>query len=67
MNHICSHMSIIGNMFIKDVYIRFEFDDNSVYIGLTYNLNKRSESHFKSSHSQVNKHISKTWIPSNDS
>lgn len=58
---ICSHMPIIGNMYKRCIYA-FEFADNSVYVGLTYNLNKRSESHFKSLQSQVNRHISKTGL-----
>lgn len=64
MNDICSHMSIVGNMYKRCIYA-FEFADNSVYVGLTYNLNKRSESHFKSLQSQVNRHISRTGLQPN--
>lgn len=53
---ICSHMTIVGNMYKRCIYA-FEFEDNYVYIGLTYNIDKRSESHYKSLNSQVNKHI----------
>jgi predicted GIY-YIG superfamily endonuclease len=52
-------MPIIGNMFKRCIY-SFEFDDNHVYIGLTYNIDKRSESHYNSLSSQVNKHIKNT-------
>ena len=56
---ICNHMPIIGNMYKRCIYA-FEFDDNHVYIGLTYNIDKRSESHYKNMNSQVNKHIVNT-------
>ena len=56
---ICNHMPIIGNMFKRCIY-SFEFEDNCVYIGLTYNIDKRSESHYNSLSSQVNKHIKNT-------
>lgn len=56
---ICGHMPIIGNMYKRCIY-SFEFADNYVYIGLTYNIDKRSESHYGSLSSQVNKHIRKT-------
>jgi predicted GIY-YIG superfamily endonuclease len=53
---ICAHMPIIGNMYKRCIYA-FEFSDNSVYIGLTSNLDKRRKSHYISYRSQVNKHI----------
>ena len=58
-DEICSHMPIIGNMYKRCIYA-FEFEDNSVYIGLTYNIDKRCENHYNNLNSQVNKHIKNT-------
>ncbi len=58
-DEICTHMPIIGNMYKRCIY-SFEFEDNNVYIGLTYNIDKRCESHYNSLSSQVNKHIKNT-------
>ena len=61
IDDICSHMPIIGNMYKRCIYA-FEFTDKYVYIGLTYNIDKRSESHYKDSNSQVNKHMMSTKL-----
>jgi len=61
---ICAHMPTIGNMYKRCIYA-FEFTDNHVYIGLTYNINKRSKEHYKNSKSQVFKHIKNNQIQPN--
>ena len=57
LDEICSHMCIIGNRIKRCVYV-YEFDDDYVYIGLTYNTNKRNLNHMKSG--QVFKHMEET-------
>ena len=59
IDEICTHMIIVGNRFNRSVYC-YEFPDNSVYIGLTYDLNKRNNEHSSNEKSQVFKHIKKT-------
>ena len=56
MDEICSHMKSLGNKYNRCIYA-FEFPDNSVYIGLTYNINIRKNSHYSRNNSQVYKHI----------
>lgn len=43
---VVKHMEPLGNKYNRAVYV-FEFSDNSVYVGLTGNLNKRERSHIK--------------------
>ena len=59
MDDICTHMSVIGTLYKRCIY-SFEFSDNHVYIGLTYNIDKISESHYNDKRSQVYKHIKLT-------
>jgi len=58
LDEICSHMRLIGNMYNRCIYA-FEFEDNSVYVGLTYNFEKRQKEHLINSNkkSSVYKHI----------
>ena len=56
LDEICSHMSICGNRLLRHVY-SFEFEDNSVYIGLSYNIKVRKKAHLKSEKSTVFKYI----------
>lgn len=44
LDEICQHMTRIGNWFNKCIYA-YEFSDNSVYIGLTYNFEERKHAH----------------------
>ena len=52
---ICQHMKTNGNKYKRCIY-SVEFSDNSVYIGLTYNFDKRCEQHLKDINSTVYKH-----------
>ena len=64
LDEICSHMASVGNTFNRCIYA-FEFSDNSVYIGLTYNLDIRKKEHFndnKRNKSSVLKHYKLTNI-----
>ncbi len=60
MDEICSHMINIGHKYKRMVYI-YEFPDNSVYIGLTCNIEKRNKSHMNDSGAVYN-HIKKTGL-----
>jgi len=55
LEDICKHMPQIGNLYKRCIY-SFEFPDNNVYVGLTYNIDIREKQHYITSSSQVNKH-----------
>lgn len=59
LNSCCSHMIILGSSYSRLIYA-FEFPDNSVYIGLTYNPKKRFFDHMYDEKSQVFIHYKKT-------
>ena len=61
LDEICAHMKKTGNWYKRCVYV-YEFSDNSVYVGLTYNLDKRKLNRLKNKNDAVVKHISKTNI-----
>jgi len=61
LNEMCSHMYYVGNKFKRLVYV-YEFDDNSVYVGLTFNDKKRSKSHKTQSSSPVYQHYLSTKL-----
>ena len=61
LNEICSHMLIVGNKFKRLVYV-YEFDDKSIYVGLTYNIEKRDNKHKRDVRSSVFKYIKKTGM-----
>jgi len=44
IDELCQHMIIIGNKYKRCIYA-CEFEDSCVYIGLTYNLEKRNNEH----------------------
>jgi predicted GIY-YIG superfamily endonuclease len=46
LDEIVSHMEVVGNLKNRGIYA-FEFEDNSVYVGLTYNFNERYLAHQK--------------------
>jgi hypothetical protein len=61
-DEICSHMEYIGSRKMRLIY-SYEFSDNSVYVGLTYNLNQRNNVHLKEkSNSSVHEHILLTGL-----
>jgi hypothetical protein len=47
LDDITKHMEYLGNRFNRLIYA-YEFPDNSVYVGLTYNKDKRDDQHLKS-------------------
>jgi len=61
MNEICSHMIIVGNIVKRCIY-SYEFPDNHVYIGLTYNIEKRNNRRKKDKKDAVTVHIIKTGL-----
>ena len=62
LDEICKHMKTIGNLINRCVYI-FIFDDKSVYIGLTYSIEKRIKEHL--SYGPVYRHIIKSGLNPN--
>jgi len=57
LDDICSHMAILGNIYNRFIYI-IKFENNSVYIGLTGDLERRKLEHIeKSSNKHVNRFI----------
>lgn len=57
MDDVCEHMKIIGNLYKRCIY-SYEFSDNSVYVGLTNNLDKRNNEHINNKNSVISKKIS---------
>ena len=43
-NELCSHMSYLGSLLKRFIYL-YTFTDNSIYIGLTYNIEERNRNH----------------------
>lgn len=58
LNKICEHMALLGNLHKKIIY-SYEFSDNYVYVGLTYNIHKRNSEHLTDIKSPVYKHMIK--------
>ena len=59
LDEICSHMTPCGSKYKRCIY-SYEFLDNHVYVGLTYNLQKRNNKHLELKSkkiSTVGKHI----------
>jgi len=61
LDDICSHMERAGSKYLRYIYA-YEFPDNSVYIGLTYNLDERHISHMNSPTSTVFIHMQNTGL-----
>lgn len=56
INEICKHMKPKNSIISRYIYA-FEFVDNSVYVGLTFDVIKRKNEHLKNEKSKVFKHI----------
>jgi hypothetical protein len=61
---IISHMTPLGNKLKRLIY-SYEFPDNTVYVGLTFDLGERDRQHRKKENSQVYKHIKQTGLEPN--
>lgn len=57
---ICSNHMINLNSSFKRIIYSYEFSDNSVYVGLTYDLIQRDNNHKKDKKSQIHKKILKS-------
>ena len=56
LDDVCAHMKLIGSKYKRCIY-SYEFLDNSVYVGLTYNLDKRNSQHINNKNSVISKKI----------
>jgi len=61
LDNICTHMKICGSLMLRCVYA-YEFPDNCIYVGLTFNSDLRHLQHLTQSKSQVYRHISNTGL-----
>ena len=52
---ICGHMIVVGDKMRRCIYSA-EFEDNFVYVGLTFNYGKRIFDHMRDNRSQISKH-----------
>jgi predicted GIY-YIG superfamily endonuclease len=59
LDEVCSHMKVVGNSHRRMVYV-YEFEDKSVYVGLTMDKDSRHHTHLNSNKSPVFKHMTKT-------
>ncbi len=55
LDEICDHMKTSGNKYKRCIYA-VEFEDNTVYIGLTYNIDRRFYQHMNDTTSTVFKY-----------
>lgn len=61
MNLISQHMQPVGNKYYRCIYA-YEFSDNHVYVGLTYNLNERQKNRDSHKNDAVTRYINKIGI-----
>lgn len=59
IDDVCKHMIPLGNKYNRIIYSVI-FDDNTIYVGLTSDLNRRKSEHLNSTKSPVYQHINKT-------
>ncbi len=60
MDEICGHMKAQGNLFKRCIYV-IEFENKSVYVGLTDNFEKRKRQHLENSKNHVNRNLRKNF------
>jgi len=56
ISEICQHMTAIGNRYNKCVYV-YEFNDNHAYIGITYDIKRRTHDRENCKTDAVTKYI----------
>ena len=56
-----AHMKVLGDRKKRMIYA-YEFPDHSVYVGLTYNYDKRDKEHKSKENSAVRQHIKQTGL-----
>lgn len=61
LDDICSHM-VLGDSICERINYAYEFSDNHVYVGLTYNIPIRDGQHYSLLKDPVYKHIKKTGL-----
>jgi predicted GIY-YIG superfamily endonuclease len=61
IDEICSHMIPTGSKYDRCIY-SYEFEDNHVYVGLTFNLSKRKNSRKSDESDSVTKYINETGL-----
>jgi hypothetical protein len=61
LDKICGHMEVLGNEYKRMIYA-YEFPDNHVYVGLTYNEGKRKYEHSYEKRGPVYKHVERTGL-----
>lgn len=60
LDEVCVHMKAQGNLFKRCIYV-IEFENKSVYVGLTDNFEKRKRQHLENSKNHVNKNLRKNF------
>ena len=60
LDDVCSHMIQVKRM--ESCVYKAYFSDNSIYIGITYNFNRRRNRHLNDNNSAVYKHIQSSGI-----
>lgn len=62
MNELLQYFTPVGSKYKRCIYA-CEFPDNHVYVGLTYNIDKRIKQHIKNKDSSINQYIQLTGLP----
>lgn len=64
IDSVCSHMNKLGNLYKRQIY-KALFSDNSIYIGITYDIKKRTKEHLTNPKSSIFRHMIKTGLVPN--